>query len=111
MSNTVFIYNRGDELPGLTLPWQTETAQNTYTDLDLSAGHTFSLTLTNSAGTAELTKTSGITGNNGSVVIDWAVDELDIAEALYDFELVATETATGKTRTYRRGERVSLRII
>lgn len=109
--STIFVYNRGDELPGLTLPWQTETAQNTYTDLDLSSGYTFSLTLTNSADEVVVTKTSGITGADGSVVIAWAVDELDIAEGLYEFTLVATETATGKTRTYRRGERVNLRII
>lgn len=103
-------YNRGDELPTLTLPWQTETAANTWSDLDLSSGYTFSLTLTNSAGTVVVTKTSGIAGANGSVVITWATDDLDIAEGMYVFELVATETATSKTRTYRRGERVLFKI-
>lgn len=99
--STRFVYKAGAELPGLTLPWQEELTRNTYTDLDLSSGYTFSLTLTGlGASTAALTKTTGITGAVGSVSVAWAADELDLAAGVYKLELRARETATSKDRDY-----------
>ena len=112
MSANIFTYERGAELPSLTLPWQEETAQDTWTDLDLSGGtHTFTLTLVDRSGTTVLTKTSGITGNNGSVSVVWAVDELDIAEGTYKMFLRARETATTKDRDYRPGNPLHVKIV
>lgn len=94
-----FAYRVGAELPGLTLPWQEEVAQDTFADLDLSA-YTFELTLVHAAGTVALTKSTGITGAVGAVSIVWVVGELDIAPGRYNLRLRATETATGKDRDY-----------
>lgn len=106
-----FVYRRGAELPGLTLPWQEETAANTYTDLDLSSGYTFTLTLEDSDGTTTLTKTTGITGSDGSVAVAWAVDDLDIALGTYALRLRANETATSKDRDYSPEDPIRLIIV
>lgn len=84
-----FTYRRGAELPALTLPWQEQATATTWTDLDLSSGYTFSLTLTQDSTTA-LTKTTGITGQNGSVLVAWEADDLDIAPGTYTLHLRAT---------------------
>ena len=63
MATDLFIYRAGQETPGIVCGWQYESAINTWTDLDLSTGYTFSLTLTNeSTGVVALTKTTNITG-------------------------------------------------
>lgn len=106
-----FTYRAGAELPGLTLPWQEELTQDVWTDLDLTTGYTFSLTLVNAAGTTALTKTTGITGADGSVVVAWAAGELDIAPGRYELRLRATETATSKDRDYAPGEPPLIQIV
>lgn len=105
-----FTYRRGAERPGLVLPWKTETSAGVFTDLDLSSGYTFSLTLTLvSDGTTALTKTTGITGANGSVSVSWAADELDIATGMYRLDLRAT--TGGLDRDYRPGRQIEIQII
>lgn len=108
-----FTYTAGDELPGLTLPWQTETAQGVWTDLDLSSGYTFTLTLISDAdGTTALTKTTNLTGANGSVVIAWATGDLALtAGNTYTMRLVAREVATSKDRSYSPDRPIKVRIV
>lgn len=107
-----FTYRRGAEDPDLTLPWQEETSQDVWGNLDLSDGYTFTLTLTAlGASSATVTKTSGITGADGSVAVVWAVDDLDIAEGLYVLDLRARETATSKDRDYRPGDQIRIQIV
>lgn len=91
---------QGSELPDLTLPWQEQTGIRTWTDLDLTSGYTFTLTLTDHNGKVQLTKTTGITGYDGSVVVAWAVGELDLAVGPYTLRLRANETGTSKDRDY-----------
>lgn len=107
MSDT-FTYRRGAERPNLTLPWQEQTAAATWTDLDLSSGFTFTATLTNTAGTVVVTKTTGITGANGSVTIAWAADELDIAPTTYTLHVRAT--TGGVDRDYSPADPVKIII-
>lgn len=108
----VFEYNRGDELPGINLPWQEETAANVFTNLDLSSGYTFTATLTNIAtGTVAPSVTPSILGYNGGVTVNWAIDDLDLAAGQYNLELIATETSSGKARTWRRGNLPIVQII
>lgn len=106
-----FTYRAGAELPGLTLPWQEETAQGTWTDLDLSSGYTFTLTLVDASGTTVLTKTTGITGANGSVVVTWATDDLAITTGSYVLYLRARETATTKDRDYSPSNPIRMTIV
>lgn len=107
-----FTYRRGDEDPDLTLPWQEETSQDVWEDLNLSSGYTFTLTLTPlGSTTATVTKTSGITGGDGSVAVVWAVDELDIALNTYALNLTARETATSKDRSYRPDDPILISIV
>jgi len=110
MSTNRFIYRAGAELPGLTLPWQTETSQDVYTDLDLSSGYTFTVTLTDSAGAVQLTKTSDIVGFDGSVVVTWAEDDLDLTPGDYTLHLRAFETVTSKDRDYAPNDPVMVTI-
>ena len=100
MTTRTFSLRAGDELPGLTLPWQYESSQNTFTDLDLSSGYTFSLLLVDTDGVTQLTKTTGITGTSSGCTVAWAVDDLDLDTGTYTMWLTATETATSKQRTY-----------
>lgn len=93
----------GAELPGERLPWQEQTGADTWEDLDLSSGYTFTLEIETPAGTVVLTKTTGITGGVGYVDVVWATGELDIAKGTYLFKLRARETATGKDRDYSPG--------
>jgi hypothetical protein len=108
--STTFVYRRGAELPGLRLPWQEQTGTNAWSDLDLSTGYTFTLTLISDAGAATLTKTGGIVGGVGYVDVLWAVNELDIAAGDYTAQLRARETATSKDRDYspQRPLRISI---
>ncbi len=110
MAATSFTYGAGAELPGLTLPWQEETAPGIWTNLNLSAGYTFTLTLVTPNGTTTLTKTTGITGAVGSVAVAWAAGELDLAPGLYALKLRARETATDKDRDYRPGSPIRITI-
>jgi hypothetical protein len=108
--STTFVYRRGAELPGLTLPWQEQTGAGTWANLDLSSGYTFTLTLVGPTGTVALTKTTGITGADGSVVVAWAVNDLDLAAGDYTLRLRAREVATSKDRDYspQRPLRISI---
>lgn len=105
-----FTYRAGAELPGLTLPWQEETAQGVWSDLDLSSGYTFTLTMLDSAGTAALTKTTGITGASGSVAIAWAAGELDLDPGTYALHVRAREVATSKDRDYSPSQPIRIAI-
>lgn len=104
-----FAYRRGAETPGLVLPWQYESAQSTWTDLDLSSGYTFTLTLVDAAGTTTVTKTSGITGTNGTVEVSWSADELDITPGLYTLHLRAR--TGGLDRDYSPARPVRVQIL
>ena len=106
-----FTYEQAAELPGLTLPWQEETSANTWTNLDLSSGYTFTLRLVDKDGVDTLTKTTNITGADGSVVVAWAVGDLNIAAGTYTLRLSALETGTGKNRTYAPGRPVQIVIV
>lgn len=106
---TTFVYRRGAELPSITLPWKTETAPKVYTNLDLSDGYTFALTL-DGPGDA-ITPSAVVTGGDGFVTIAWAVDDLDITPGLYLVGLRANETITGKDRDYEPTEAVYVRVI
>jgi len=97
--------------PTWTLPWTVETSQNVFSNYDTSSGFTFTMTLTNEAGTDVVTKTTGITGADGSVAIAIAVDELEIAAALYTLHLRARETATSKDSDYSPESPVTVNII
>lgn len=108
--NTVFTYRRGAERPGLVLPWQTETAQGVWSNLDLSSGYTFTLTLTSASGTVALTKTTGITGANGSVSVSWAAAELDITEGVYSLHLRARD-GSSFDRDYRPADPIRVAIV
>ena len=85
-----FVYEAGAELPGLTLPWSTETSANVWTPLDLSSGYTFSLRLVNSLGVDTLTKTTNITGTSTGVTVAWVAGDLAIAPDTYTLRLRAT---------------------
>ena len=111
MSTDQFTYVAGAELPGLTLPWKEELTADTWTDLDLSSGYTFTLTLTDTAGTVALTKTTNITGADGSVTVAWAVDDLDQTTGIYTLRLRARETATSKDRDYRPDNPITINIV
>jgi hypothetical protein len=110
MAANTFHYERGAEHPSLTLPWQEETAPKVWTDLDLSAGYTFTLRLVNAAGTDVVTKTTNLVGADGSVTVNWDTDELDIAETAYTLRLRAREVATSKDRDYRPKDPVQIVI-
>lgn len=111
MATNHFVRRAGDELGGITFPWQEETSSGTFTDLDLSGGtHTFALVLEAADGTTAATITS-ITGADGSAVVTFAVDDLDIDAGMYVMWLTATETATGKTRTYNPRHPPMLTIV
>lgn len=103
-----FTYRRGAESPGLVLPWQYESAQGTWTDLDLSSGYTFTLTLVANDGTTTVTKTTGIAGTNGTVEVSWSTDELNIAPGNYTLNLRAT--AGGLDRDYSPARPIKIQI-
>lgn len=63
----------GDELPS----WQPSITIDGQT-VDYSAGHTFTVVISDRSRTAVHTKTTGITGHDdGSLTIAWDADELD----------------------------------
>lgn len=95
-----FTYDRADRLPIAVLPWQEQTGENTWTDLDLSSGYTFAATLTNTATGSSTTITGTITGGVGTVTITWSAADLDIAPGSYRLEVKATQVSTSKVRTY-----------
>lgn len=105
----MFTYRRGAERPNLTLPWQEQAGPDTWTDLDLSSGYTFQLTLTNRLGAVVVTKTSGIAGTDGAATVTWAADELDIEPDVYTLNLRAT--TGGVDRDYSPGQPVRVRIV
>lgn len=104
-------YRAGAELPGLWLPWQEETSQGVWEDLDLSTGYTFALSLETLAGVQVLDKTSGFTGADGYVSIVWATGDLEVAANRYVFKLRANETATSKDRDYSPNKWPTLTIV
>lgn len=105
-----FTYRRGDELPGLTLPWQYESAQNVWDDLDLSSGYTFAASLTSRSGTA-VSVDATVSGYDGGVTVTWAADDLDIVPGVYTLTVTATEAATSKARTYNSANRPTIEIV
>lgn len=107
---STFTYRRAAELPGLVLPWQYESAQDTWTNLDLSTGYTFTLLLRDRAGSTVLTKTSGITGGDGTVTIAWATDELDLTPDTYTLHLRATD-GSSQDRDYSPANPVRVVIV
>ena len=112
MATDSFVYKRGAELPGLTLPWQEETAQGVFADLDLTSGWSFTLRLINRATQqVAVTKTTGITGFDGGVVVTWATDELDIPAGVYRLRLRARENATSRDRDYSPASPPTIQIV
>jgi hypothetical protein len=105
-----FTYQAGAELPGLTLPWQEELTQDTWTDLDLSSGYTFTVTLVHTDGTS-VSPSPTVTGADGSVAIAWATGDLAIATGTYELQLRANETSSSKDRDYRPGDPVQIVIV
>ena len=105
-----FTYAAGDEHPALQLPWQEESAANTFTNLDLSSGYTFVVSLIADDGTSNATSPV-VTGADGSVSVAWAVDDLALTAGTYTLKLVATETATSKDRTHSPNDPVRIHIV
>ena len=112
MAANLFVYRAGAEAPGLVLSWKYESALNTWTNLDLSSGYTFTLTLISDAdGSTALTKTTNLTGGNGTVTVAWASGDLAIATGSYTLKLRANETATGADRDYNPGNPIRIQIV
>lgn len=105
----VATYKAGDELPGLTFPWQEETAPDTFTDLDLSSGYTCTVTLVDRTGT-ETTPSATVAGYGGGVTVDWATGDLDDA-GTYTLLVKAREIATSKDRTWNPLDLPTIRIV
>ena len=110
MASNTFVYKRGAELPGLTLPWQEQLTASTWGDLDLTTGYTFTVSLKDSAGTVTTPSTTP-TGFNGGVTIAWATGALDITAGLYQLHVRARETATSKDRDYSPADPPLIRIV
>jgi len=109
MSQRRIVYRRSDAKPDLTLPWEEETAQGSYSSLDMSTGYTFALTLVGLDGTTALTKSTNITGADGSVTIVWDVGDLDIAAGTYELRLTVTD-ALSKPRHHEPDEPLLIQI-
>lgn len=105
-----FVYARGAELPGLNLPWQEQTGTNTWTDLDLSTGYTFTIELVGSDG-VDTEPSATVAGYDGGITIDWAVDDLDLDPGVYVLKPRARETATGKDRDWSPRPWPEIRIV
>lgn len=105
---TTFTFRRGATRPNITLPWQEEIAQNVWADLNLSTGYTFVLELVRNA-TVALTKTTGITGTDGSVTVAWAAGELALTVGTYQLNLRAT--SGGLDRDYSPDSPVRIKIV
>ena len=59
--------------------------------LDVSTGYTFSLKIGHNGSAALLTKTTGLTGGDGSVTVAWAAGELAALDpGRYTVQLTAT---------------------
>lgn len=110
MSTNEFTYRVGAELPGLILPWQEETAPDVWTDINFTTGYTFTLELVR-LGAVVVSKTSGLTGALGKVIVSWDVGQLAIAVGAYSLKLRARETATTKDRDYSPDVPVVLKIV
>jgi hypothetical protein len=76
--------------------------------IDFSSGYTFSFKIGVPGSTAELTKTSGITGAAGSgteptgtpnVTVTWSAGELAITPAQYTWQLTATNSSLDRVFT------------
>lgn len=106
MSASTRTYRQGQELPSYAVAWSDENGDL----LDLSSG-TFQLELINAAGTAVVTKTTGITGaaTSPNVTAAWATDELDIATGEYTVRLRHTDS--GADRDFRPDDPPILRIV
>ena len=84
-------YYRSDELPS----WEATVTVNG-DSYDYTTGWTFTVTLTNSAGTVALTKTDNITGATAGVItVAWEAGELDLTPGVYRAVLVADRTSDG----------------
>lgn len=82
---TTYTYLTTSELPA----WKGQWSDGDGNPVDLSAA-TFEVKLVSRNGAIALTKTSGITGTvDGTVTVQWAVGELNIAPGKYRLYLVA----------------------
>lgn len=108
MADNIAEYTIGDELADLGLFWQDSSGAL----IDFSSGYTFTVTVTDNAGTSQFTaKTTGITGAVGSlaedtpnVTVAWATSsELSsiTTAGIYKFFCTARRTADSKDRTFR----------
>ena len=106
----IFTYRQGAELPFLTLPWKAETAEGVYTDIDMSLGTTFELTLTRADdSTVALTKTTGLVGLTNGVRVEWAAGELEIPTGDHHLKLRATDS--DRDRDYRPADPLQITIV
>ena len=97
----------GQELPGFDFPWEEETAQNTWTALDLSSGYTFAWNLLHGGDTWHFVdgsgdredKTTGVTGYDGGVRIAPADGDMAVSKVgTWVLHVKALETATSLER-------------
>ncbi len=90
-----WVYRADAEVPSYTVLWR----DSSNVPIDFSTGYTFEVKLVNrSSGAVALTKTTGITGSDGSsgynIVVAWSVGELNVTPGIYEVHLTATtETA------------------
>jgi len=101
---TTFTYHRGQELPGIDLPWEAADG----TPLDLSAGYTITVKLVVSDGTVVLDR-AGV-GYDGGVRIDWAAGDLDVDFGRYVLLVVARDAFTND-RVYSPGNLPQVMIV
>ena len=93
--------------PALVLRWQYQDTATTWADLDLSA-YSFSLTLVDTNGTTQLTKTD-VTGGSGTATVTWTAGELDLSPGVYELHLAAS--SGGVTRHYSPNRPLKIRIV
>lgn len=102
-----FVYLTNQEYPSIHLVWKDGNGDI----INFSSGYTWTVMLA-TAGEAVVLKTTGVTGASTSpnVTINWAADELDIAEGLYDLVVIATDGAS-KDRVFRPGNPPTVQIV
>lgn len=90
-------YTHGAELPSVGIEW-TDSSGGI---LDFSLGWTFTVKIGQPNADADVTKTSGITGDAAlpNIVIAWDPGELDdLDTGAYVLQVAARHTASGKDR-------------
>jgi hypothetical protein len=97
---TIIRYYAGAERPDITLTWRDASGAI----IDLATGYTFELKIGSPGVTAEVTKTTGITGAQTApnVTIAFLAAELDaLPTGRYSGQLRARNTATSQDRYMR----------